>query len=69
MSALTPKADINRSLSHVRFVPIADISGSLRNTRFTSIRCHRHYCALLIYVIAHESERYKGGVVTKVINP
>ena len=25
MSALTPKADIDRSASHVRFVPIADI--------------------------------------------
>jgi hypothetical protein len=26
MSAITPKADINRSLRHVRFVPIGDIA-------------------------------------------
>ena len=58
MSALPPIADIDQRFGNVCYVPIADISGSLRDTRFTSIRCHRHYRALLIYVIAHESERY-----------
>jgi hypothetical protein len=58
MSALPPKADMCGATWYVHFVPKADISGSFRETHFTTIRATAIHCALLIYVIAHESERY-----------